>query len=132
MTRISRIFCILLVFALWVPGPAVAAPAHAAEASEAQQLKADFQDFLSVYIRKMEEKDTDFLARVHPELPGELYDFFFDATQAMMRHAQKNGLPPDIACKDYGVCTATWPQPGDSWAAQSFIRHEGTWRWLSE
>lgn len=54
-----------------------------------------------------------------------MHDFFFDATMAMMRCADEQGLEPDIECKEYEVCKVTWPQPGGSWAAQSFIRHDG-------
>lgn len=67
-----------------------------------------------------------------PELPPEMADFFFDLTQGMMRHAEQHDLQPEIACRTYGVCTVTWPQPQDHWAAQAFIRHAGEWRWLAE
>lgn len=33
-------------------------------------------------------------------------------------------------CKKYKICKVTWPPPEDSWAAQSFIKHEGAWRIL--
>jgi hypothetical protein len=107
------------------------APAIAAE-SEIKSLKADFQDFLPTYIEAVKERDAAFLYRVHPDLPKEMTDFFFDLTQDMMNYAETNGLQPTITCKEYGVCKVTWPQPEDHWAAQSFIRHEGRWRWLSE
>lgn len=108
------------------------APAIAAKGDQVESLKADFQDFLPTYIEAVKKRDADFLAGVHPDLPKEMTDFFFDLTQDMMRYAETNGLQPSITCKTYGVCKVTWPQPEDHWAAQSFIRHEGKWRWLSE
>jgi len=108
------------------------APAIAAEGDLVESLKADFQDFLPTYIKAVKERDADFLAAVHPDLPKEMTDFFFDLTQDMMRYAETNGLQPSITCKAYGVCKVTWPQPEGHWAAQSFIRHEDRWRWLSE
>lgn len=97
-----------------------------------QALRSDFEPFLATYVRAVKQKDTAFLARIHPELPPEMVDFFFDLTQGMMRHAEQHDLQPEIACRAYGVCTVTWPQPQGHWAAQSFIRHAGEWRWLAE
>ena len=108
------------------------APAISAEGERVESLTAEFQDFLPVYIQAIKQRDADFLATVHPDLPKEMTDFFFDLTLDMMRHAEANGLQPSVTCKEYGVCKVTWPQPDDHWAAQSFIRHEGQWRWLAE
>ena len=59
-------------------------------------------------------------------------DFFFDMTLDMMKHAKEAGLEPEITCREYGVCKVIWPQPGDSWAAQSFIKHEGAVKIVGE
>jgi len=107
-------------------------PALSAVSARAESLKADFQDFLPTYIEAINNRDADFLATVHPELPTEMTDFFFDLTLDMMSYAETNGLQPSVACKTYGVCKVTWPQPEGHWAAQTFIRHEGRWLWLSE
>lgn len=94
------------------------------------KLKTDFQEFLGTYIEAVKIRDKQFLGTIHPNLPEDMYEFFFDVTQNMMSFAQEEGLAPDIECREYNVCKVTWPQPGDSWAAQTFIRHEGKWRWL--
>jgi len=107
-------------------------PAVAGNSAQIESLKRDFHHFLATYLQHVQDRDNDFLAKVHPELPEQMYEFFFDATLNMMRHAQTHDLQPEITCKEYGVCTVTWPQPNDSWAAQTFIRHEGHWRWLAE
>ena len=118
----------LVLLLLW----SFASPAMAGNKGQTEGLKKDFQQFLPTYIQHVREKDRSFLATIHPELPEEMYDFFFDATLNMMRYARSHDLQPDVTCKDYGVCTVTWPQPKNSWAAQTFIRHEEHWRWLSE
>ena len=55
---------------------------------------------------------------------------FIGITLDMMKYADDNNLSPAVTCREYEMCKVTWPQPGDSWAAQTFIRHEGVWRWL--
>ncbi len=92
--------------------------------------ESDFRSFFETYVQEVRERDADYLGSVHPELPTEMHEFFFDLTQDMMKHADEQGLEPSIDCEEYDVCKVTWPQPGDSWAAQSFIRHEGSWRFL--
>lgn len=95
-------------------------------------LRSDFEQFLPTYVQAVKQGNVAFLARIHPDLPPEMVDFFFDLTQGMMRHAEQHDLQPEIECRAYGVCTVTWPQPQGHWAAQSFIRHDGKWRWLAE
>lgn len=129
MLRNLAVFAVILTCLLLV---VPAGPASATQTTAKEALKANFLQFLPSYIEHIKKKDGKFLSAVHPELPESMYDFFFTATQNMMRYAEKNHLQPTVTCKDYGVCKVTWPQPNDSWAAQSFIRHEGTWRWLSE
>lgn len=97
---------------------------------EGNDLEADFRAFLETYVQEMKQGNTEYLVSVHPDLPAEMHEFFFDATQAMMKYADEQGLEPTIECREYEVCKVTWPQPGGSWAAQSFIRHEGVWRFL--
>jgi len=97
---------------------------------EGNGLEADFHAFLETYVQEVKQRNADYLVSVHPDLPAEMREFFFDATLGMMKHADEQGLEPAIECKEYNVCKVTWPQPGGSWAAQSFIRHEGAWRFL--
>lgn len=99
-------------------------------AGAAGDLEADFRRFLENYVQQVEQRNASYLARVHPDLPPKLRDFFFDVTLNMMQHARGRALEPEIECKEYEVCNVIWPQPGGSWAAQSFIRHEGVWRFL--
>ena len=56
--------------------------------------------------------------------------FFIGLTMDMMKYADENNLSPTITCREYEICKVTWPQPGDSWAAQTFVRHDGNWKWL--
>jgi hypothetical protein len=93
-------------------------------------LETGFRQFLGTYIKEIRSGNREFLGTVHPNLPEEMQDFFIGITIDMMKHANENGLDPTITCRDYNICKATWPQPGDSWASQSFILHEGSWRWL--
>ena len=97
---------------------------------EGIDLEADFRAFFDTYVQEIDQRNVEYLRGVHPDLPSEMHEFFFDATQSMMKHADEQGLEPAIECEDYDVCEVTWPQPGDSWAAQRFIRHEGAWRFL--
>ena len=93
-------------------------------------LESGFRQFLGTYIKEMRAENREFLGTVHPNLPEETQGFFIGITLDMMKHANENGLDPTITCRDYNICKATWPQPGDSWASQSFILHESSWRWL--
>ncbi len=93
-------------------------------------VEADFQTFFEAYVQGITQRNTEYLLSVHPDLPSEMHEFFFDVTQEMMQYAGEHGLEPSVECREYNVCKVTWPQPGGSWAAQSFIRHQGEWRFL--
>ena len=97
---------------------------------EAATIEDDFRVFLKDYVAHIESRDRSFLHTVNPELPEDMNDFFFDVTMNMMKHAKDEGLDPTVNCKEYGVCTVTWPLSDGSWAAQSFIRHDGKWQFL--
>ena len=105
------------------------APTFAA-GEESNDLEAGFQSFLNTYISQVKQRNVDYLRTVHPKLPADMYDFFFDLTLGMMKYAGEKSLSPDIECREYNVCKVIWPQPGESWAAQTFILHEGKWLWL--
>ena len=93
-------------------------------------LEADFGKFLETYAQKIDARDTHYLGTVHPKLPEEMQEFFFDITSNMMSYARQNELDPAVECNEFQICKATWPQPGGSWASQRFIRHLEQWRWL--
>ena len=93
-------------------------------------LETGFRQFLDTYIKEIRSGNREFLKTTHPNLPEEMQGFFIGITIDMMEYANVNGLEPTITCRDYNICKATWPQPGDSWASQSFILHQGSWRWL--
>ena len=102
-----------------------------ASVDDLSELESSFQDFHSTYIREIKSGNTEFLRSVHPKLPEEIYSFFIGITLDMMKHANDEGLGPAVTCREYNICKATWPQPGGSWAAQTFILHEGKWQWLA-
>jgi hypothetical protein len=92
-----------------------------------------FRQFLGEYWPQMKARNSDYLKTVHPKLPAEAYDFFFDITLAMMQYAETNeAVEPKIECQDFNVCKVIYPQPNDSWAAQRFILYQGAWRWLDQ
>jgi len=92
-----------------------------------------FRQFLGEYWPQMKARNSDYLKTVHPKLPAEAYDFFFDVTLNMMRYAETNeAVEPKIECQDFNVCKVIYPQPNDSWAAQHFVLHQGVWRWLNQ
>ena len=94
------------------------------------QLQTSFMNFLSIYIKEIKQGNAGYLETVHPNLPADMHEFFIDITLDMMKYAGNEGIAPDITCREYDICKVTWPQPGDSWAAQTFVRHEGKWQWL--
>lgn len=102
------------------------------EADRALPTEESFRSFLEVYVERIHTRDIEYLQSVHPSLPSEMRDFFFDVTADMMHHSRDQGLQPTIECQEYEVCTVTWTQSDGSWAAQRFIRHEGEWRFLAE
>ena len=85
-------------------------------------LEKDFRGFLATYTERIEQRDLEFLGTVHPGLPKPMQGFFLDLTLNMMKHAGEGGLEPEVDCKESNICTVTWPQPGDSWLAQKFIK----------
>ena len=97
---------------------------------EIPELESSFNGFLGTYIKEIKSGNTSYLKAVHPKLPEEQYDFFLNITLNMMKYAHENTLSPTVTCREFNICKAVWPQPANSWAAQSFIRHEGVWRWL--
>lgn len=103
---------------------------RSADDASVDALEASFQAFLEEYWAEIKERDKAYLQTVHPELPEDAYDFFFDATLQMMEHSEKENLERTIECQEFRICKVIYPQPIDSWAAQQFIRHEGSWRWL--
>ena len=96
------------------------------------ELERSFQAFLQEYRHEMKRRNGVYLMSVHPKLPEEMYDFFFDVTQQMMQFSEDQDLEPTIECQEFKVCKVVYPQPNDSWAAQRFILHEGAWRWLDQ
>jgi hypothetical protein len=121
-TSMDQVKSVLLILclALMVSSPAM---------SE-ENLEASFREFLGIYVGQIKSGNSQYLGTVHPNLPGEMRGFFIDVTLDMMKHADDKGLEPTITCRDYGICKVTWPQPGDSWASQSFILDKGSWQWL--
>jgi hypothetical protein len=104
----------------------------AIEPAPSNELEQSFQAFLPDYWEAINKGDKAFLKSVHPKLPAEMYDFFFEVTRDMMAHSEKESLSRSMECQDYKVCKIVYPQPNDSWAAQQFIQHEGRWRWLDQ
>jgi hypothetical protein len=98
--------------------------------AELSELEGNFKGFLQTYVKEIKQGNRDYLAAIHPNLPEEMYDFFIDVTRNMMKYSDEKGLSPEITCRDYNICKATWTQPDGSWAAQTFILHEGKWLWL--
>jgi hypothetical protein len=117
-------------FAAATPPFVALAQSDDGEKAAVAALETSFRSFLAEYRQEVRQRNVDYLKIVHPKLPPEQYDFFFDITLQMMRHSDENGLEPKIECREYGVCKAVYMQPGGSWAAQTFILHEGDWRWL--
>ena len=95
-----------------------------------EELESSFRQFLAVYISEMKKGNRQYLETVHPSLPGGQQGFFIGITLDMMKYADEEQLEPEITCREYSICKATWPQPGGSWAAQTFIRRHGEWKWL--
>ena len=113
------------------PGPSLAQSAANQEILDA--LDVQFRRFLNEYWQHIKQRNSAYLAKLHPKLPREAHDLFFDVTLDMMIHAEATeGLEPKIECQEFGVCKVIYPQPNDSWAAQRFILHDGTWRWLDQ
>jgi hypothetical protein len=97
---------------------------------DSSELETGFRSFLKTYISQIKQRNADYLRKVHPKLPADMYGFFFDLTLGMMKYASEESLSPNIECREYNICKVIWPQPGESWAAQTFILHEGKWLWF--
>ena len=113
--------------------PPSSALSQTAEGTEAtKELERSFQEFLQEYRHEMRRRNGTYLKSVHPKLPDEMYDFFFDVTLQMMQFSEDEDLEPALECEEFQVCKVIYPQPNNSWAAQRFIFHEGAWRWLDQ
>ena len=102
------------------------------ESRDPAALERDFRVFLASYVKKIKQGDLEYLETVHPGLPSPMHGFFRNLTLSLMKHADEEGLEPDIDCSESNVCTVNWPQPGGSWAEQSFIAHGASWRFLEK
>lgn len=122
---------LLVALAVAMPPLAVRAQTGGDKAAMAE-LERSFRLFLADFRQRIHRHDANYVKTVHPRLPAEMYDFFFDVTLQMMRHSEETGQEPAVECQEYKVCKAVYTQPGGSWAAQSFILYEGAWRWLAE
>lgn len=112
---------------------AIPQSSFAADDAGGNDVEAEFRQFLDEFRPQMKARNAAYLQAVHPKLPAEAYDLFFDVTLNMMQHAEKNeGIEPTVECQDFNVCKVVYPQPNDSWAAQRFILHQGTWHWLDQ
>jgi hypothetical protein len=120
LAKAVHVLC--LVFCLAIP--------CLASAADYPDLESSFKEFLGTYIQEIKNGNADYLKTVYPGLPEEKRGFFMGNTLDMMKHAHENNLSPSITCREYEICKATWPQPGDSWAAQTFVRRDGKWQWL--
>lgn len=132
-----RRFDLALVFLTFIALPCFMLPSsvrsEATEEPEAtRELERSFQAFLDEYWPEVQRRNGTYLKSVHPKLPTEMYDFFFDLTLQMMNFSEERGLERTIECQEFKVCKVVYPQPNDSWAAQRFILHEGDWRWLDQ
>lgn len=105
--------------------------ASGARAEQYPELEAGFREFLAEYVEMIRSGNTGYLEAVHPSLPREKRESFIGITLDMMQHARSQGLAPSVSCRQQGICKAVWPQPGGSWAAQTFVLREGQWQWLT-
>jgi hypothetical protein len=132
-----RQYLFLLIFLLISAGSSLAmpSPAHsqATQGTDATgALTRSFQEFLLHYWPDIRSRNATYLKSVHPKLPEEMHHFFFDVTLQMMQFSDEQGLDPKLECQEFKVCQVIYPQPNDSWAAQRFILHDDTWRWLDQ
>ena len=86
LKRIAAIFCIIQF---------LVAPTFAAGV-DSSVLEDGFRSFLKTYIIQIKQRNTEYLRTVHPKLPADMYDFFFDLTLGMMNYASEKSLSPDI------------------------------------
>ncbi|NNE83746.1 MAG: hypothetical protein HKN28_07225 [Alphaproteobacteria bacterium] len=132
-----RQYLFLLIFFLISAGSSLAMPSSAhsqtTQGTDATgALTRSFQEFLLQYWPEIRSRNGTYLKSVHPKLPEEMHDFFFDLTLQMMQFSDEQGLDPKLECQEFKVCKVIYPQPNDNWAAQRFILHDDTWRWLDQ
>ena len=136
MLRPMLKYALVMVIASYSVSLSVLGPSFAQSPSDqvrVDELEKSFRQFLSEYWQEMKQRNSVYLRAVHPKLPGEAHEFFFDVTLDMMRYAEATeGVEPTIVCQDFSVCKVVYPQPNNSWAAQRFILHDGAWRWLDQ
>ena len=102
------------------------------ESETTKELERSFRAFLDDYWQEIRRRNRTYIESVHPKLPSEMHDFFFDLTLQMMNFSEEGVLERTIECQDFKVCKVVYPQPNDGWAAQRFILYEGDWRWLDQ
>lgn len=133
---LSRYICALVLLNLLISPTLLWPSATVAQAVPERRATGDlersFQAFLQDYWQEIRRRNGAFLESVHPKLPNDMYEFFFDVTLQMMRFSDEQSLEPTIECQEFNVCKAIYPQPNDSWAAQRFILYESSWRWLDQ
>ena len=121
----------LLMGSVLVLSP-VAQSQTAAGPQTPNEIEHSFKAFLEDYWRQIRSHNTAYLKSVHPKLPENMYDFFFDVTLQIMQFSEENSLKRVFECQDFNVCKVVYSQPNDSWAAQRFILHENSWHWLDQ
>ena len=52
-------------------------------------MEASFHEFLDSYVQQIKQRNVDYLVSVHPDLPEDMREFFFDITQDMMKYADE-------------------------------------------
>ena len=131
LIKLASFLC-AFVIGLFVTEAAHAQTSETSNTATIAQLEEGFQEFLTEYRREIKQRNKDFLVGVHPSLPNEMYDLFFNISIDMMKFSDENGVAPKIECKEYNACKVIYSQPNDNWAAQQFIFHNGAWRWLEQ
>ncbi len=134
-TSSSRTIAYFLLAVLLGFGPTEAARAQSsgsANAPTVAEIEASFRTFLTEYRREIKQRNRDYLSSIHPSLPSDMHDLFLDITVNMMKFSDENDVEPQIECQECAACKATYTQPGNTWAAQQFIFHNGAWRWLEQ
>ncbi len=129
------LLALCLLFLLMAPAlmPSSSPLSQTTAGTEAtNELERSYQAFLQEYRHEIKRRNATYLKTVHPNLPDEMYDFFFDVTLQMMQFSEEQSLEPTIECQEFKVCKVVYPQPNDSWAAQRFILYENRWRWLEQ
>jgi hypothetical protein len=132
-----RRFILAPIFLIFIAAPGFVVPPTVRaqtipEPQTTNELQRSFRAFLDDFWQEIQHRNEIFLASVHPKLPKEMHDLFFDATLQMMNFSEETGSERTIECQEFNVCKVVYPQPNDSWAAQRFISYNGEWRWLDQ